>query len=165
MNNILFEAAFHLDIMFLIPVFMIIFILLFPKIWKNSWKDKYTIISYKIVKIFCGCAAAYIFVITLILAFSTVSSYKTTVVAYEKGEYEVVEGYVENFVPMPYDGHSVESFEINGVSFSYSDYHIGFGYNKTKSHGGVITGNGQHLKIGYVADGETNIIVYIEKIQ
>ena len=164
MNNILFEATFHLDIMFLIPVFMIIFILLFPKIWKNSWKDKYTIISYKIVKIFCGCAAAYIFVITLILAFSTVSSYKTTVVAYEKGEYEVVEGYVENFVPMPSEGMD-ESFEINGVKFSYSDYNITFGYNNAKSHGGVIEGNGQHLKIGYVIDNGENIIVCIEQLK
>lgn len=83
--------------------------------------------------------------------------------AYKQGEYQIVEGYVENFVPMPYTGHSHESFEVNGVSFSYSDYSVQSGHHNAKSHGGVITGDGQHLKIGYIHYNETygNIIVYI----
>jgi hypothetical protein len=78
----------------------------------------------------------------------------------------VVEGYVENFDPMPYEGHGDESFEINGVTFSYSDYSIQPGYTNSKSHGGVIAGDGQHLKVGYVYYNETygNIIVYIEQL-
>ena len=73
---------------------------------------------------------------------------------------------VENFDPMPYEGHANETFEINGVKFSYSDYIVHPGYNNTKSHGGVIKENGQHLKIGYVYLNETygNIIVYIEQL-
>ena len=51
MPDVLSEAAFRLDIMLLIPVFMMIFILFFPKMWKNSWKGKYTMVSYKFVKI------------------------------------------------------------------------------------------------------------------
>ena len=68
---------------------------------------------------------------------------------------------------MPYEGHAKETFEINGVKFSYSDYNIHPGYNNTKSHGGVITGNGQHLKIRYVYFNEVygNIIMYIEEIR
>ena len=165
MPDVLFEAAFRLDIMLLIPVFMIIFILFFPKMWKNSWKGKYTMVSYKFVKIFCGCGAGFILIISVLLAFSTVAEYKAVVGAYEKGEYEVVEGYVENFVPMPYEGHSDESFEINSVKFSYSDYTITFGYNNAKSHGGVIEGNGQHLKIGYIVINGQNTIVYIEQLK
>ena len=88
--------------------------------WKNSWKGKYTIVSYKFVKIFCGCAAGFIFAISVLLALSTVPKYKAVVGAYENGEYEVVEGYVENFIPMPSEGMD-ESFEINGVKFSYPD--------------------------------------------
>ena len=165
MPDVLFEAAFRLDIMFLIPVFMIIFFLFFPKMWKNSWKGKYTMVSYKFVKIFCGCGAGFILIISVLLAFSTVAEYKAVVGAYESGEYEVVEGYIENFDPMPYEGHAEESFEINGVKFSYSDYRITFGYNNAKSHGGVIEGNGQHLKIGYVVGNGENIIVYIEQLK
>ena len=33
---------------------------------------------------------------------------------------EIVEGYVENFEPMPYEGHAQESFDIEGVHFEYS---------------------------------------------
>ena len=102
---------------------------------------------------------------TLLTGISTASLYEKTIVAYNNDDYEIVEGYVENFIPMPYEGHSYESFEINGVRFSYSDYNIGFGYNNTKSHGGVIEGNAQHLKIGYVVDNGENIIVYIEQLK
>ncbi len=37
------------------------------------------------------------------------------------------------------------------------------GYHNAKSHGGVIKGDGQYLKIGYVYYGNENIIVYIEE--
>ncbi len=165
MPDVLFEAAFRLDIMRLIPVFMMIVIIFFPMIWKNSQEGKYTIKSYKIVKIFCGCMAGFLLMITVLMAFSTVLEYKAIVGAYENGEYEVVEGYVENFDPMPGEGHKDESFEINSVKFSYSDYTITFGYNNAKSHGGVIEGNGQHLKIGYVVYYGQNTIVYIEQLK
>ncbi len=164
MRNVLYEATFKFDFYLLIPVAMMIFILAFPRIWKKSWEGKYTIVTYKSVKIFCACGFSFILFLTLILGFSSVHMYKNTVGAYKAGDYEIVEGYVENFVPMPYEGHSEESFEINGVKFSYSDYQITFGYNNAKSHGGVIAGNGQYLKVGYVVDNDTNIIVYIEQL-
>lgn len=80
-----------------------------------------------------------------------------------------VEGYVENFYPMPYTGHDTEHFEIDGVYFEYTDFEITGGYNKSASHGGVVTENGQHLKIKYIEtdyeEGENkNIILYIAEI-
>jgi len=60
-----------------------------------------------------------------------------------------VEGEIENFVPMPYGGHSFESFSVNGIRFSYSDYMTTGCFNETKSHGGEIEGNGQKVKIEY----------------
>ena len=90
--------------------------------------------------------------------------------ALETGDVCCVEGYVENFHPMPYEGHDVEHFEIDGVCFDYTDYEIMNGYNQSSSHGGVITGNGQYLKIKYIEStydsGENrNIILYIAEIE
>ncbi len=80
----------------------------------------------------------------------------------------VVEGYVENFHPMPWEGHDTEYFEINGIHFEYSDYFITNGYHKSASRGGVITQNGQHLKVKYVVEefeeGDENVILYIAEI-
>ena len=165
MNNILFEAAFRFDLMRFIPVYMMIFFLFFPNICKSSHKGKYTMKSYKTLRIWCGCVAVFMFLLSVLTVFSTVLEYETIVGAYKDGEYQVVEGYVEKFDLMPYEGHKDESFEINSVKFSYSDYSITFGYNNAKSHGGVIKGNGQHLKIGYVVDNGENIIVYIEQFK
>jgi len=78
---------------------------------------------------------------------------------------KIVEGYVKKYHPMPYEGHEDEHFTINGVYFEYSDFEIINGYNKSASHGGVITHNGQHLKIKYYKDSsDINEIVYIAQI-
>lgn len=83
-------------------------------------------------------------------------------------EVYIVEGYVENYYAMPYDGHDNEHFEINGVYFEYSDYNIMNGYNNSASHGGAVTHNGQYLKIKYITEeyeGENiNIILCISEI-
>lgn len=162
MNNILYEASFEFDLFWLIPIFMMIFIAVFPVIWKKSWEGKYTIINYKAVKVFCTCCFIFVLLFSAILGLSQMHIYKETVGAYKNGDYEIVEGYVQDFIP--YVRGSDESFTINDASFSYSDYGIQQGYNNTKSHGGVVTGNGQHLRIGYVNYNGKNIIVYIEEI-
>ncbi len=162
MRNVLYEATFKFDLVFLIPVVMMIFIAVFPIIWKKSWEGKYTIINYKAVKVFCTCCFIFALLFSVIFSLSQSHMYKETVVAYINGDYEIIEGYVQDFIP--YVQGRDESFTINNVSFSYSDYDIQQGYNNTKSHGGVITGNGQHLRIGYVNYNCKNIIVYIEEI-
>ena len=75
------------------------------------------------------------------------------------------EDYAKDFAPMSYGGHHEESFCIKNVYFEYSDNNIQAGYHNTKSHGGVVRGNGQYLKVGYVYYNSAygNIIVYIEE--
>ena len=81
--------------------------------------------------------------------------------ALKSGNYEIAEGYVENFVPMPKEGHARESFDVDGVYFEYSENSSPFSYSQTSPYGGVIR-NGQYLKIGYVYHPSYgNIIVYI----
>jgi hypothetical protein len=64
---------------------------------------------------------------------------------------------------------AVEDFEIDGIYFEYTDNEIMNGYNTTSSHGGVVTQDGQYLKIKYIVSeyesGESrNIILYIAEI-
>ena len=90
--------------------------------------------------------------------------YDSTVKAYRRGDYQIVEGYVENFHPMPKEGHDTERFTIDDIPFEYGTT-VSFGYQKTKIKGGVITGDGQHLRIGYTHYGWLGIvIVYIEEL-
>lgn len=78
---------------------------------------------------------------------------------------------MESFHPMPETGHDTEHFEINGVYFEYSDFTVQQGYHNARSLGGVITGDGQHLRIGFITMDSTtgnqmldNVIVYIEDL-
>ena len=167
MNTVLYEATSKFDFSILsIPLILILFMSVFPFIIKKSYEGKDIKLNMEFVKSFCLVGIVFAVVFSLVVLIIQANMYNKTVVAYSKGEYQIVEGYVENFNPMPYEGHARESFEINGVVFEYSDYKIQPGYNNTKSHGGVIKENGQHLKIGYVYLNQThgNIIVYIEQI-
>jgi hypothetical protein len=71
--------------------------------------------------------------------------------AYAKGNYSTVEGTVTNFHPMPYSGHQNETFSVNGVKFSYSDYVLVPCFNNTASHGGPIH-DGLSVRIAYSGD-------------
>ena len=57
------------------------------------------------------------------------------------GRCEVVEGRVENFHPMPAEGHDTERFTVRGIEFNYSDFIVSTGFNNTASHGGPIQEN------------------------
>jgi hypothetical protein len=72
-----------------------------------------------------------------------------------------VEGVVENFHPAPPEGHQNETFTVDAISFSYSDYVITGGYNQTRSHGGLID-QGKLVRITYVPSGGQNTIVRLE---
>ena len=167
MNNVLYEATSKFDFsIFSIPVIMIIIMSIILRVIKKSYDGKDIKSNIKAAKSVCLLGVLFVSFLSAVVLISQLNMYHKIVGAYNRGEYQIVEGYVENFDPMPYEGHADESFEINGVKFSYSDYNIHPGYNNTKSHGGVIKENGQHLKIGYVYLNETygNIIVYIEQI-
>lgn len=58
--------------------------------------------------------------------------------AYERGSYFTVEGVVEDFKPMPYEGHQEECFRVKNQQFCYSDYIVQPGFRQSASHGGPI---------------------------
>ena len=168
MGHVLYEApaTFQIDSVFIIPVSITVVSILFPIIFKRLPRNKDKKYNYLFIWIFCIFCFAFAATLTLTAFLGQFDLYNRTVGAYKQGNYEIVEGYVENFTPVYRPGHNFESFDINGVSFSYSEHNIQPGYSNTISHGGVITGNGQHLKIGYVYYNGSygNIIVYIEEL-
>jgi len=165
MGTVLYEAQFQLERGALIPVCLLVVIIFFPKIFSNKEMSKTGKLVVRTLRVFAGILVSGVILLETIMQ---VNMYNGIIGAYHRGEYEIVEGYVENFDPMPYSGHAVESFEINGIYFSYSDYTARQGYHNAKSHGGVISGNGQYLKIGYVQyyfnSENQNVIVYIEEL-
>jgi hypothetical protein len=69
--------------------------------------------------------------------------------ALRSGNSQVVEGSIEDFHPMPYTGHALERFKIQGVSFEYSDFDDSkAGFNHTLSHGGPLHG-GMQVRLHY----------------
>lgn len=71
--------------------------------------------------------------------------------ALQAGQRSVVEGPVSNFHPMPFAGHSLESFTIENQRFSYSDFVVTPCFNNTSSHGGPIH-DGLYLRVYYIDD-------------
>lgn len=76
---------------------------------------------------------------------------------FHSDDFNTVTGKIYNFE----DGsiNKEEAFCIDDVQFSYDTN--SWGYHKFKADGGVISGDGQQLVIGYVPYGDDNIIVYI----
>jgi len=81
----------------------------------------------------------------------SVIEYKQLHHAYNSGRYSLVEGLVDNFSPMPFEGHQAECFAVNGVRFCYSDYDRTAGFNQTSSHGGPIR-QGVRVRIAYLGN-------------
>ena len=91
---------------------------------------------------------------------------KTNIVeSYFAGEYLTVEGKIESFDPLSLNGNGTESFEVNGIEFRYSDSALNYiGYKTTSVEGGVITNNGQKVRIRYVYNDtyDMNIILKLD---
>jgi len=51
---------------------------------------------------------------------SSYSDFRLAKSALERGDYQVVEGTVTDFIPMPPAGHALEGFRVGDVSFKYS---------------------------------------------
>jgi hypothetical protein len=91
-----------------------------------------------------------------------ISTYYETKRIYESHEYKVVEGVVADFSPMPYGGHRDETFALNGMKFSYSDFDKSYyGFNNTQSHGGPI-GQNKKVRLSYFVSEGKYIILKIE---
>ena len=122
-------------------------------------------ISPAVFKIIVRSIGVFCFVIFLIFFGGHIYEYNTYKTMLKTDNVSVVQGYVENYSPLPSDGKGTENFEINGVYFAYNDADGTNGYKKTADRGGVITGNRQHLIIKYVTNeyGE-NVILYIGEL-
>lgn len=160
MGTILYECTWVLDKSVMIPFIMII-----------GGISMYLINPKRIPRTFLVVYVTISAIIGVFILVEQADQYNKIVVAYQDGDYQIVEGYVENFHPMPASGHDTEHFEIDGVYFEYSDFTVQQGYHNARSRGGVITGDGQHLRIGYITmDSATgnqmldNVIVYIEAL-
>lgn len=167
MGKIWYECRLNFDVMSILPFIFLGAIILLPILMSNNLKKKGSvpISEIKKVKIFFSCMITFAGIFNLIYIISQIDLYKKTVIAYRNGDYQIVEGYVENFEPMDSNGWPPEKFEINGVKFEYSHHwSIPAGYRREK--GDCMIGNGQHLKVGYVHSGRSwgNIIVYIEEL-
>ena len=113
---------------------------------KTSWLYRYFFLGFAIL----WTVAAFL---------GTFTSYLRHRALVRNNKCKVVEGPVENFVPMPVTGHSDESFSVAGVPFKYSDYSVTDAFNNTASHGGPIDQN-SYVRICY--DPKGNAILRLE---
>ena len=74
---------------------------------------------------------------------------------FNRHQYLVVEGTIEQFDPMVFLGHRPETFVVNGVKFNYSDYNLTAGFHHSAAHGGPIHG-GEHVRIAYTCQEGNN---------
>jgi hypothetical protein len=103
--------------------------------------------SFIVLAVFV-CAVFLLLAVYVFNAPGVQDMYARAKVAYLEGRYSTVEGTVSNFHPMPYSGHQDETFSVNGVKFSYSDYVLIPCFNNTASHGGPVH-EGLRVRIAY----------------
>jgi len=113
-------------------------------IFRVQRQKKISIIS---LSIFCLFSISW----NVILQFGDYNSYNKIEEFYKQGKVKTVEGFVSDYSPMNIGDHdSNETFMVDSVAFSYSDYMPIDGYNNTCVKGGVICENGQVIKIEYI---------------
>ncbi len=105
-------------------------------------------------------------IFTAIIAPHQIHGYYATQERYRRSDFKKVSGKVSGFSPMPRSGHAYESFTVQGVRFSYSDFDESYyGFNNTKSHGGPIREDGQRVRIAYHPTDQRNVILKLELCQ
>ena len=158
---LLYEFGYQIH---LLDIFKILFFTLpFCLFLFSSCFDKKTI---RLIIIFFASVLCVLFLITFFVR--PIFSYLKIKQNISEGNIYAVEGEVKNF-DTPKDcfgGHDSESFVIDNVSFRYYGTE-NYGYSDFLCNGGVITGNGQKLRITYCKDPFTDelVICYIEKLE
>jgi hypothetical protein len=93
----------------------------------------------------CGFAVSPVFFI------GRYGEYRQAKKALPTGNYQVAEGTVEDFSPMPPGGHSIESFKVGKNSFQYGSGWGSIVFNSDWNHGYIHSG--ATLRITY-RDGD-----------
>jgi len=75
------------------------------------------------------------FGVSLVVATNSLVEYHKMKLALAEGDYQVTEGIVEEFIPMPPSGHRVESFRVGGASFHYGTGWDSFVFNSAWNRG------------------------------
>lgn len=89
-------------------------------------------------RIFSFVFIGFAMVWTLIAFIGPFREYSVLASDLREGRCEITEGVVSEFHPMPYSGHEMEWFAVDGKRFEYSDFAVSPGFNNTTSHGGPI---------------------------
>lgn len=152
----------------LLPLVMLVGIGLVIRMLNRPTTDAQVLLTFgsrRRPRWFLYLGGAFVVGCMLVMLHGQLTMHRAVVGAWQRGEYAIVEGSVENFVPRPAEGHANESFDIGDVHFEYSDDRFSAGYHTLKVNGGVIRGNGQKLRIGYVwYESYGNVIVSIEEM-
>lgn len=135
-------------------------------LWKEKAKDieiwilRAVVTAFVLVISYIGVLSGYSFV-------SKMDEWNRNYNAYLRGECEIVEGYVENFHPMPETMHDRESFEVSDVFFAYGSSDSRLYYEKCMKDGGYIKQNGTKVKIWYISIGEEgeNLIMRLDILE
>ena len=154
-----FRYQFHLIDIFKVLFFILPFTLY---LFSSCFNKK---ILRSIIIVFAAFLLIFFLIIFCIIPICSYIKIKQNI---DKGNIYTVEGEVSNFdtPENAFGGHDSESFTINNVNFCYYGTE-NYGYSKFLCNGGVITGNGQKLRIAYCEDpfnGEL-IICRIEKLE
>ncbi|MBQ9926745.1 MAG: hypothetical protein IJO65_02100 [Lachnospiraceae bacterium] len=164
MNRVLYEAQVHYGFTLITPFLFMIAIFIFAKLYKKDCEKRAIKINKKIYYALLLWIEFWLLAGGVVTVISQTKMYRAVVGAYKSGNYQILEGYVENFVPYSRNPYHPESFELAGVQFEYDIAVAIPGYHDSPPQGDIIKRNGQHLRIGYVNYHGDNIIVYIEDI-
>ena len=103
----------------------------------------------KLYKFFSWVSLGFAIFMTVLFFTLTYRSYTSLRDAYIDGNFEVVEGPVENFQPIRSSGRLRGSFTVAGQGFSYSDNSVTPGFKNTYSHLGPISA-GVYVRIFHI---------------
>ena len=84
---------------------------------------------------------------SIVLAVGHYGEYHKAKKALETGDYQLSEGTVTDYVPMPPEGHSIESFKIGNTSFKYGSGWGSIVFKSEWNHGYIR--NGSQVRISY----------------
>ncbi len=135
-------------------------------LWKGKAKDIEIWILRAVVTAFV-LVISYISVLSGYSFVAKMDEWNRNYNAYLHGECKIVEGYVENFHPMPETMHDRESFEVSDVFFAYGSSDSRLYYEKCMKDGGYIKQNGTKVKIWYISIGEEgeNLIMRLDILE